>query len=298
MPDVLVFAALLPKLSGSKVILDLHDPMPELYMTKYSLGEGSPVIRLLKLLEKWSIKFVDNVITPNVAFRELFISRGCPDDKIYIVMNSPMEKVFYKDRPDLKVSGQKQAGQFVMMFHGGIYERHGLNTALEALASLRGTVPNIIFNVFGAGDYKTQFLKLVDEYDLNSMVKFYGPVSLEKIAQEIRQIDVGIIPNKRSPFTEINFPVRIFEYLCLGKPVIVPKTHGILDYFDEESMFFFEAGNAESLAAIIFDVYYNDERRREVMERAARVYRNYRWELQKQILVDNVTWLMRNDKGI
>ena len=39
MPDVLVFAAIVPKLLGAKIILDLHDPMPELMQTIFKLPE-------------------------------------------------------------------------------------------------------------------------------------------------------------------------------------------------------------------------------------------------------------------
>src|SRR5262249_61380885 len=57
MPDVLVFSALVPKLLGAKVILDLHDPMPELLVTIFSLEPGSPAVGLLQRLERCSIPF-------------------------------------------------------------------------------------------------------------------------------------------------------------------------------------------------------------------------------------------------
>ena len=75
-----------------------------------------------------------------------------------------------------------------------------------------------------------------------------GPKRLEELVREIEACDVGVIPNQRNPFTDINTPTRIFEYLALGKPVIAPRTPGIQDYFDPESLFFFEAGDAGDLA--------------------------------------------------
>ena len=55
MPDFLVFSALVPKLLGAKVILDLHDPMPELMMTIFGLGEAGQPVQALKIVEKLSI---------------------------------------------------------------------------------------------------------------------------------------------------------------------------------------------------------------------------------------------------
>ena len=77
---------------------------------------------------------------------------------------------------------------------------------------------------------------------------YLGPRSLEGLVREIEACDVGIIPNHRSAFAEINTPTRIFEYLALGKPVIAPRAAGISDYFDDGSLVFFELGNAEDLA--------------------------------------------------
>ena len=57
MPDFLIFTAIIPKIFGAKLILDLHDPTPEVYMTKYSIGYTHPIIKFLILLEKFCIKF-------------------------------------------------------------------------------------------------------------------------------------------------------------------------------------------------------------------------------------------------
>jgi glycosyltransferase involved in cell wall biosynthesis len=94
MPDVLVFSALIPKLLGAKVVLDLHDPMPELMMTIFRLKPGSLAVRSLRRLERWSIAFADVVFTVNVACKKIFASRGCPATKIHVVMNSPDEEIF------------------------------------------------------------------------------------------------------------------------------------------------------------------------------------------------------------
>jgi glycosyltransferase involved in cell wall biosynthesis len=286
MPDILVFAALLPKLMGAKVLIDLRDPMPEVFMTTFSVKKSHPFIRLLILLERLSVKFADSAITPNIAFRELFIARGCPPKKIAIVMNSPMESIF---TPAAAAPGQLPAGQgkFVVMFHGTIFDRHGVDTALEAVSEVRKEIPGLEFRVFGDGDF-SQYQQYVKKYQLEDVVKYGGMVSLEQIAEEIGGIDVGIVPNKKTPFTDLNFPVRIFEYLSLGKPVIAPRTRGVLDYFQEGSIFFFDAGSAASLTDAIREVYRDREAARDVVESGRQVYEQHRWELQKKKLVEQV----------
>jgi glycosyltransferase involved in cell wall biosynthesis len=293
MPDFLVFSALVPKLTGSKVILDLHDPMPEVYMTKYSIGIRHPVIWLLRAVERWSIRFSDLVLTPNVAFLDLFASRSCPESKIHVVMNSPDTKIFRTSNAQSYRGTLPEKRGFALMYHGTIVERHGLDTALGAMARIRSEIPNLVFHVYGEGDFVKQFLEQVDRLNLQNIVIYHGHVPAEVIAESIDAIDGGIIPNKRSVFTEINLPTRIFEYLCMGKPIIAPRTKGIMDYFDDSSIYFFEPGSEESLARVILSMYRDPMCTQFVLKKGMEVYHHHMWETEKQRLVDLVTRLTK-----
>jgi glycosyltransferase involved in cell wall biosynthesis len=286
MPDILVFAAIFPKLTGSKVLLDLRDPMPELFMTKFSVQRSHPFIRLLMLLEALSVRFADSAITPNISFRDLFISRGCPPEKISIVMNAPMERLFNAAAAAPGPAVQ-DAGSFILMFHGTILERHGIDTALEAVSELRNEIPGLELRLFGEGDFSC-FEGYLQEQRLEGVVRYHGVVPWEQIPREIRGIDLGIVSNKKTPFTDLNFPGRIFEYLSLGKPVIAPKSRGVLDYFDEESIFFFDPGSSASLTEAIRRVYRDPDLVRRVVARGMEVYRQHRWELQKRSYLEQV----------
>ena len=94
MPDILVASALIPKMLGSKVVLDLHDPMPELMMTIFRTPEDNRSVRMMKSLEKWSIGRADLAVTVNVACKRIFSSRSCPAEKIAVVMNAPDGQIF------------------------------------------------------------------------------------------------------------------------------------------------------------------------------------------------------------
>jgi glycosyltransferase involved in cell wall biosynthesis len=285
MPDILVAASLIPRLGGARVVLDLHDPMPEVFMTKYGLGARHPVIRLLKTLERWSIRFSHLVLTPNGAFRELFIRRGCPAGKIAVVMNTPDPAVFSRHEVPPGPLGERGESEFRLMYHGTVVERHGLDTALDALAILRTSVPGIVLHVFGEGDFVDPFLRRVQELSLHSLVKYHGQVPLEEIAAVIPAIDVGIIPNKRTVFTEVNLPTRIFEYLAQGKPVVVPRTRGISEYFDEGALFFFDAGNARSLAETILSIRQDPAGARAILERGRVIFEHHSWPVERERFV-------------
>ena len=139
MPDVLVVSALVPKMFGAKVILDLHDPMPELMMTIFKLEKDSWSVRLLRRIEKWSIARANVVVTVSVTFKRVFSARSCASEKVEVVMNSPDGEIFPLRAATTPAYASRKP--FVIMYHGSLVERNGLDLAVEALARVRATLP-------------------------------------------------------------------------------------------------------------------------------------------------------------
>jgi len=298
MPDILVLSALLPKALGAKVILDQHDPMPELMMTIFNLGESSLGVRLIRKLEKWSIACANLVITVNVACKRIFAARSCRPEKIEVVMNSPDGEIFpYRAARSYPVSEGVSGKPFVIMYHGSLVERNGLDLAVDALALVRKTIPSAELRIYGR---KTPFLEQVmgkaRNTGLETCTRYLGPKRLEELVQEIEGCDVGVIPNQRNRFTDVNTPTRIFEYLALGKPLIAPRTPGIQDYFDPESLLFFEAGDAEELAERIAYVHSQPSQAIEIAERGQKIYLAHTWQEERETLVKLVSGLLNGEQ--
>ncbi|MFZ0640138.1 MAG: glycosyltransferase family 4 protein [Candidatus Acidiferrales bacterium] len=293
MPDILVVTALIPKAFGAKVIIDLHDPMPELMTTIFEASPESWSVRLLRHLEKWSLKRADLVLTVNIACKRIFASRSCNAEKIDVVMNSPDERIFPFCAPASHVSTKARHERFVIMYHGSIVERNGLDLAVDALAHVRENFPAAELWIYGS---PTSFVERVLETargkGLGQAVHYFGRTRLEDIAQAVKNCDVGVIPNQRNPFTEINTPVRIFEYLALGKPVVAPRTPGIQDYFDKESLLFFEPGDSKDLAQQIMRVFARPREVAGIVGRGQRVYQAHTWEQERDTLLHRVTELL------
>jgi glycosyltransferase involved in cell wall biosynthesis len=279
MPDVLVFSALVPKAFGAKVILDIHDPMPELMMTIYGLGGKSRGVRLLKLAEKWSLRFADLVLTVNLACKKLISNRSCSAEKVCVVMNSPDEKIFKYRLPTPRSSSPRDAGKpFIVMYHGSLVERHGLDIAVRALGIIRQSTPGVELRIYGQSTpFLREVMASIEESNLRSAIHYLGPKNLEEIVTAIDECDVGIIPNRRSIFTEINTPTRIFEYLSRGKPVIAPLSAGIEDYFNHNQLVYFELGDANDLARSLQYVLSYPEEVEQIVMRGQEVYLKHKW---------------------
>lgn len=291
MPDILVLSALVPKAFGAKVILDLHDPMPELMTTIFHVSPKSRSVQLLKHFEKWSIARADLVVTVNVACKRIFSTRSCRAEKIAVVMNSPDARIFpFSVTRGCDFANQAKGKPFVMMYHGSLVERNGLEVAIDALERARKTVPALELHIFGS---KTQFLERmmqkVQDKNLQDAVRYFGPKRLEELVTAIENCDIGVIPNHRNAFTEINTPTRIFEYLALGKPVIAPSTPGILDYFSEESLLFFEAGNSDDLAQQVEYAFSRPSEVLEIARRGQQVYLEHTWDRERETLLSRAS---------
>jgi len=296
MPDFLVFSAAFAKLLGAQIVLDLHDPTPEVFISVYGLAVDDWLVRLLRYIEKLSISFADLVVTPNIAFRDLFVARSCPPNKINIVMNSPLEEVFPFTEPSEELfASRSRTANFVVMYHGTLVERHGLHTAIEAIARLREVIPNLRFHIYGEETpyLWDQVLPLVEKLELQDRVQYMGEQPQEVISRAVSSCDLGVVPNLRTVFTEINLPTRIFEYLALGKPVIVPNTQGIRDYFGADEMLFFEPGEVKSLACQIRWVFENPTRTHALLRAGQEVYRRHLWKEEERRLMDMISLLVR-----
>jgi len=296
MPDVLVFSAIVPKLLGAKVILDLHDPMPELMRTIFKLPEESFSVAILKRLEKWSIRFADLVLTVNLACKKIYSSRSCEPRKIRVVINSPDEDVFrlrsMKGQNDNGSNGNG-SDSFVILYHGSLVHRNCFDLALESLEKVEKTIPSVRLKVCGKRTpFFEEVMKSAQRRGLDRKVDYIGPCNLKQIVEAIEDCDLGIIPNHRNIFTEINTPTRIFEYLALAKPVIAPKTRGIQDYFGDNDLIFFELGNADDLARKIEFAYAHPFYVAETVKRGHAVYLSHTWSRERLTLLNSIEDLL------
>ena len=291
MPDLLVFSALVPKLLGARIILDLHDPMPELMTTIFGFDASSFAVRLLKRLERWSIAVADLVLVVNLACKRIFSGRSCSAEKIHVVMNSPDEKIFtFRPVPE---GARESRKPFVLMYHGSILERNGLDVCVMALAPVRRIVPDVELRVYGeATPFLDRAMDIARVSGVEDAVRYLGKKGLEDIVAAIDDCDVGIIPNRRSLFTEINTPTRIFEYLSRGKPVVTGRAPGVGDYFDDAALFFFDLGDAEDLGRAIVRVIQHPHDVPRVVKRGQEVYLAHRWSAERAGFVERVTRLL------
>jgi len=278
MPDFLVFAALLPKVFGAKIILDVHDLVPELYMTKFGSEHNHPLIRFLRWVERRSIAFAHKAIAVNVPHRDVLVEHGNARDKFAILLNLPDPAIFDRSTH----TGLTPNGRFRLIYHGILAKRQGLETAIRAVALAKKDIPDIDFQIIGVGDDRQRLVALVDQMGLGDSIRFSeGAIPLEDIPARIKQADIGLVPILNDSFTRYGLPVKVLEYVGIGIPVISSRTPTLEFYFDDTMLRYSEPGNEVELAKHIIDLYRNPGKRKLLVSNADRFNTKFNWQSQR-----------------
>jgi glycosyltransferase involved in cell wall biosynthesis len=278
MPDFMVFTAILPKLLGAKILLDVHDLMPELYQSKFGFNEAHLLIRFITWMERLSIGFANRAIAVHKPHLEALCRHGNPPQKFVVLQNLADMKIFIRetDRQTRSESG------FELIYHGTVSERHGLEVAVRAVSALQGKIEGLRLSVIGDGDYISHLADLVKELGLRDVVQISkGMVPLDELACQIKSADVGIVPILYDDFTKYMLPVKLLEYVAIGKAVICSRTETIESYFDDSMVQFFSPGSVTELAESILLLYRNPARRRDLIANSDKFNVIYSWEQQK-----------------
>ena len=283
-PDFLVFTAWLPKLMGAKLILDIHDLLPELYASKF--GAGSGMFRFMLLLERGSIAFVDHVITANDLWHRKLVQRSVRPEKATSLMNFP-------DRSLFSPRGRtRDDGKFIIIYPGTLNWHQGLDVAIEAFGRIRNSAPNAEFHIYGVGPALPGLIQLVKELGLQDRVRFRELIPLHEIARVIENADLGVVPKRKNSFGDEAFSTKILEFMALRVPVIVSDTKIDSYYFHDDVVKFFRSGSADHLADCMLELITNDDARETLRHGGLQFVQTHFWDQKKHLyleLVDSLT---------
>lgn len=293
LPDLLVFVAVVCKLFGARVVLDMHECTPELFCTKYRVSPGHPVVRLLGWIEQRSLAFADQVITCTPQQRTVFASRGTPPEKIAVVLNAANSAIF---RPRTLEPVLWQPGErFELVAHGLVAQRYGLDTMVRAVALLTPEVPDIVLHVYGKGDYLPKMEELARQLGVADRVIAHGFVPEEELLDAIARAHVGVIAARRDTFRDLTHTQKMYEYVAMRKPVVIAETSAVRTHFDDSCFQFFASDDPADLARALRALYHEPVRALGMIESASRRYRAYAWEAQRHIYCETVLGIAPQD---
>ena len=285
-PDFLVFAAWNAKWAGAKLILDIHDLVPELFGDKFGAKKDRLYVKLLKAIEKVSAAFADHVIVANHLWRAKLIARSVPEDKCSVSLNYVDPAIFFphpRTRTDDKV---------VITFPGSFQWHQGLDIAVEALVRVRQQVPSAELHLYGRGRLEGDLRALADRLGLNGSVRFLGTIPLDRIPEVMANADLGVVPKRADGFGNEACSTKIMEFMSQGVPVIASRTKIDTYYFDDTVLRFFPSGDVQGLADAMLELIHHKPLRDSLRAHANEYMSRNTWEVHKKDyfdLVDSLT---------
>jgi glycosyltransferase involved in cell wall biosynthesis len=286
-PDFQVFAALVPRLAGAKIILDIHDIVPEFYASKFRVSEGSFAFRMLLLVERLSISFSHHVIIANHLWQEKLVRRSVEPDKCTAFINYPDCSIFYR-RP----AQQKYEGRFLLCYPGTLNWHQGVDIAIQAMALVRSVVPNALLLIIGEGPERENLGRLISHEGLEDVVTLCGVVSIEKVAEIMASVDLGVVPKRADSFGNEAFSTKIMEFMAMGVPVVASDTRVDRYYFNDNLVHFFKSSDPEDMARKILDLVWDKARREALRSRAESFISENSWDVKKKLYYDLVDRLV------
>lgn len=274
-PDFEVFAAIIPKLLGAKIILDIHDIVPEFYAAKFKVGEQTLVFEALKIIEKLSALFADHVIIANALWQKKITARSVRESKCSAYINYPDLAIFY---PGLK--GKRQDQKFILIYPGTLNWHQGLDIAINAVAFLQDKIPGIELHIYGEGSAVPELNQQIIDLNLSDKVILRPPMPLRDIAKVMANADVGVVPKRNDGFGGDAFSTKIMEFMAVGVPVIVSDTRVDKHYFNDSLVRFFKAEDTEALAGAIWDAYSNPDKNTLLTQASLAFVRQNSWNVK------------------
>lgn len=286
LPDFLVFCTVPTRIAGARVVLDLHDLMPEFMALR--IGERHPLVKLVRLVERASCAYADRVITVSEAWKEALIARGVDRHKLAVVMNTA-DLGLFAPRP----SAPNPVGDFHLVYHGTFTHRYGVDLIVEAASIIRDEIPGLKVSLLGDGDLRPEIMSQIERLDLAEVV-YVSPAMLEvaSLMPALRSAHAGVVPNRSNVFTDGLLPTKLMEYVAMGVPVIAARTPALETYFVDDMLAYFEPGNADDLAKVVLSLATDRARLAELAAHAGSFNEIYNFETATQayLAVINELW--------
>jgi glycosyltransferase involved in cell wall biosynthesis len=230
--------------------------------------------------QKRAFRRANAVLVLTRYMRDFFVKElGVPAEKVHVVPDAVDVEAFScteneQKKKDLRREMGVPGGQQLVMYSGQLYRWKGVYTLAE---SDRYTADNVSI-VFLGGSEDDQHA-LSSEFKDSSIV-FSGKKPHSHVPQYLCAADVLVIPNEsESRISKYDTsPMKLFEYMATGKPIVASDLPSIREVLDERTATFFEPGNAQDLAAKIAYVKQNPEEAARKARNAFQEVQQYSWE--------------------
>jgi glycosyltransferase involved in cell wall biosynthesis len=262
--------------TGVPLVVDLHENYP----VALSLYKRRAIDRLLfspkraARLERRVLARADRIVVVVEEAKARLVALGGDPDKIVVFGNSEPRALAEPEPPALDLKSGPR-----IVYVGGIARHRGLDTAVRAMVPLLAGEPLARLTIVGDGDALDGLKRLAHELGVDRAIDFTGRLGFDDAMQYVRSATVALVPHHRSAHTDATVPHKLFQYMALGRPVLVSDCVPLERIVTEtRAGLVFPSGDADALAARVLEMH--DPERARLMAEAGRAAVLDRWNLE------------------
>lgn len=244
----------------------VHDLIDEKYLKnivlkfeKSSYPEFDEVIANTPFMKTWS----EEMKSKNV----IIIPQGVDPN---IMKPLPKDTILQKN---LHISNDDK----VVMYLGSIHSISGLPIIIKAMPKIISIIPNFKLLIVGGGAHLEKLKEISKNLNLNDKIIFTGYVQYVDIPKYCGLADLCINPFEITEMTKKLSPVKIFDLLSCGKPILATPLEGLLHDFPRESKTLIYA-NLEDFESQIVSLLNNPRLETFGIKGRQFVEANYTWD--------------------
>lgn len=185
--------------------------------------------------------------------------------------------------------------KFIVMYHGALSQSRGLQETVKAIGLLKSSRPDIVFFILGDGKAESKLELSIRELNLGNNVFIHKPVPYEDVPKYIASCHIGILPFPNLNWWRVSSPLKLMEYLAMGKPVIVTDIEAHREVLNNSPCgIFIKSNNPEEIAQGIIRAYTLKNKLKEIGKVGREIVaRDYTWKNQADNLINFLESLQR-----
>jgi colanic acid biosynthesis glycosyl transferase WcaI len=233
------------RIKNRPYVLDIRDIYPDVYFAQKLIRENSVIGSLVKNFTRSMYEHSAGVLSVTPGLIQKIQNLAPKTAEVLLLINGYDEELF-------KISDQKYE-KFTVMFHGNMGKVQNLETILKVAENLKNHT-DIEFVFIGDGPQA----ELIKNSSLDNL-KFLGSQNYELIPDLISKAHVGFSARRDDDIGSDALPVKAFEYLGVGIPVILTPSSGILSKLVSEGVYEFSNTQIEAISQKILEIKVKKE---------------------------------------
>jgi len=283
-------AVILGRFFQIPVILDMAENYPAMLRDRIRYTPTGRLAALIRhpsnalVVECVALKFVDHVIVVVEESRERLVHKGVPWERISVVGNTPkLDQWLQVERALQRVTPQREMN---LVYLGNLDGSRGVDVAIRAVEFLKRIGRLVRLSIIGDGPCIQELRNLASKLSVEDRVLITGRLPWARIEAIMAKAHVGIIPHYVTDAWNSTIPNKLFDYMCMGLPVIVSDAKPTARIVQAERCGeVFRDRNPEDLARCVLLLENPELCKREGCAGKVAVRERYNWERDSQVLV-------------